>query len=190
MNAECSRVRDNLNRYLDNDLSGRAATTLVAHLETCVGCHHVYERLRAVKTSLQQVEAPPSSAVEAARVRSFVRLARSVRQKDTAKSPDRNRLAVRHVMRMPRIWQPMVLGIVAATVATILFLMPQPQTKGPNIGEEGALPGGAELSAMFDLHDVRGGSLTATDSTLYRSDAAEAHAALLARADETMTGSL
>jgi len=42
----CTRVRENLNRFLDNDLAAKEATECASHLETCVGCRHAYEQLR------------------------------------------------------------------------------------------------------------------------------------------------
>lgn len=191
MNAECNRVRENLNRYLDNDLSGREATNLVAHLETCVGCHHVYERLRAVKTALHQIEDLQPATMEATRLRAFARLAQSAHQKNGVKTAVRQNVWSWNVLMSPRVWQSVSLSVAAvATLVAVLFLIPQPHKTTPTTIDGTPLPGGAELSAMFDLHDVQGGGLTATDPTLSRSEAAEAHALLLARADDTVSGSL
>ncbi len=189
MNAECNKIRENLNRYLDNDLSGRDATDLASHLEVCVGCHHVYTQLRAVKTAFHQIPEPSSGEMEAARARSFARLARFAQQKDAAKSPVQHNAWSWHRLNMARVWQPVAVSAFAAAIAA-LILLPQPQVTPPVSTDGAPLPGRAELLAMFDLHDAHGGSLTATDPTLYRSEAAEAHAALLARADETVSGGL
>lgn len=190
MNAECTRVRDNLNRYLDNDLSGHDATNVAAHLEGCVGCHHVYEKLRSVKTAVHKLGEPRPDVVEAARIRAFNRLAHAAHQETAAENTARQSSRPWRFFVPQRVWQPALAAVAAATLVAGLFLVPQSRTDHTVAGEGGALPGGSELSAMFDLHDAHGGGLGATDPTLYRSEAAEAHAALLARADDSVTGSL
>lgn len=171
MNRECDRARDVLSRFLDNDLPGRDATRLVAHLTQCVGCRHEYDRLQGVKTALHL--APVPAAPESVRTRVLAHV-------EQAQTAPVERATIPHFW-----WHPLAATFAAATAAAAFWLFPGPTNTAsglPPVGVSVAAGQDAELTALFDLHDARVSHYQAADPILHRSEAADSHAAQLAAA--------
>jgi anti-sigma factor RsiW len=187
----CSQARENLDRFLDNDLSGREATDIAAHLDTCAACHHEFENQRAMRTALRQFAATTDGAVEA-RDRVFARLEQQVRAEKQAPSRRGFRLTSSAWMGWfsTHVAHSAVATVTAAAfVAGAVFLMNRPQ-EVQTPGGVVELPGPAEIELMFALHDAHVGGLTGDDPILRRSQTAEAHAEFMDRANETLSGNL
>lgn len=52
----CKWVAKNLRRYEDGRLTGTMRDEIEQHLRTCVGCHHLHERIRAIRRALTELE--------------------------------------------------------------------------------------------------------------------------------------
>jgi anti-sigma factor RsiW len=193
MNAarNCEKTRDSLTRFLDNELPGREATEVTAHLEACADCRREYDQFKQMKETLRALPLPSAQNAETARLRAFARLESAVHA-ETSLPPARS------AWRWPaalRGWQPAVATVAAAALVGVFFMLPNaseveetPALNGTAV--TAPLPGASELSELYALHDVHGGPLTEDDMLLRRSETADAHAALLDHADATVAGSL
>jgi anti-sigma factor RsiW len=192
MRKRCEHVRENLSRFLDNDLSGRQATAIAAHLDDCLGCRHEYDALRAVRQTIQTTSTastPPDAA--GARERVFARFEQAVHETPPVPAPAQRIAAWTSVLptwRRPSAGGTLLAALGIAGIA-FLLLRPTPET-APTKSATPSLPGDREISLLFDLHDAHVGGLTSDDPVLRRSQAAEAHASLIQRADETIAESL
>jgi anti-sigma factor RsiW len=90
----CNKARENLDRFLDNDLSGREATDVAAHLDTCAACRQEFEQRRATQTALRRFAATPDGAQEA-RERVFARFERLVQEEARTLPAWRERVSLR-----------------------------------------------------------------------------------------------
>lgn len=187
----CSQARNSLDRFLDNDLSGREATDIAAHLDSCAACRQEFEKQRAMKVSLRQFATTSDGAADA-RERAFARLEQQVQRDE--QTVTRKRFPIPQANWIgwffSRAGQSTVATVTAAAfVVGMVFLMNRPQeiqTPGGVV----ELPGPAEMDWMFALHDAHVGGLTGDDPILRRSQTAEAHAEFMARANETLSGNL
>ena len=73
-NKECEQVREQISAFLDNELNSKDAVAMTHHLENCVPCHHEYERIKAVRTTLRALPLPAPALRESAKEHAFARL--------------------------------------------------------------------------------------------------------------------
>lgn len=179
----CTRAINNLSRFLDGDLDGRAATAVAEHLAVCPACRGAREREQALRAALRGLPVPPGG--DAARERVFSRLHRAVR---TGEARSRRALWIWR----PVAWRPAAATLAAAALAALVFLLgPAPISPPSGPALDVPLPGPAEMSTLYHLHDAHGGAVLAPDEPiLHRDVAAEARAALLRDADDAVAGSL
>ena len=155
---ECNRAL--LTRLLDNDLASGEATRLTAHLHGCVACRRAYDETVALRHAVRSLPAPSASRAEAARARVYARLERSVR---VAPAP----------VRPAPVWGLRLAGglATAGAAAGLLFLtlpglrQTAPAPRAGAIATSAVavpLPGGGEMSELFQLHDAR--SLAAAEA--------------------------
>ena len=183
---------ETLSRFLDNDLPSHEAADVALHLQACPVCQAAYEQTQRARTLLRGLPPPdaPFGGPDAARIRVFERVRRSVRVGDSS-TPVPPRTA-----RLP-FWA----GTAAATAAVCLVgigvfswnaAAPSGDTAEPTVERVTAfvptaatapagvtLPSQNEMSLLYHLHDAHSASLSASDPTDRRDCAAEARAALL-----------
>jgi anti-sigma factor RsiW len=190
MTNGCDQARAKLNRFLDNDLSGREATDIAAHLEACAACRQEFEALRAVRGALHVLETIPTGADDA-RERVFARLEKVAQSPEIATNRKPGRPVAERLTTWlySLAWRPTLATMTAAVVVGAVFFLNQPGTV-ETPAERTELPGPGEMSLLFELHDAHVGALTGEDPVLRRTQAAEAHAALLQRADDLVSGNL
>ena len=184
--------KESLSRFLDNDLPSREAADVALHLQTCSSCQAAYQQMQRAQTLLRGVPLPgaPFGGPDAARVRVFERVRRSVRVGDSAAA------AVPHQTTRLPFWA----GTAATTAAVFIVGMgvfswnaasPSLGTEEPSAERVAAfvpmpaatprvpLPSQNEMAFLYHLHDAHSASLSVSDPTDRRDCAAEARAALL-----------
>ena len=180
----CSQTRDNLSRFLDNDLDGRTATALAEHMSRCAGCRNAYEDMGRVRTILRGLTPPVSG--DSVRERVFARLERAA----YAKTEKPRRV---WSLSLPSLaWHPLTVTLAAAAAAAgTWYLMPSTVVAPPHaVTLAAALPNDGEITRLDRLHDVQTAGLSDEEPIARRDAIAEAHAALLSDADAAVTGSL
>ena len=179
--SNCNDTRENLSRFLDNDLGGAEATEMAAHLDECIGCRHEYDRLIALRAAIQSLSAPGDGG---ARDRVFGRLETLARQ-----APETG--AVNRAPRRP--WPSFTLrpayaaGLGAAAATCIAFLVFSPSVPPATATP---LPNTMEMSQFYAMHDAHLVGLSSAEPVGHRDLAAEGRATLIASADESVGGSL
>ena len=69
----CTKVRENLERFLDGAVSTRRTLEIKEHLATCSSCSTVYAELEAMKSLLRESTLPPMPEAIAANIMTVAR---------------------------------------------------------------------------------------------------------------------
>ena len=188
----CEKVQAKLNSFLDNALAGRDAVDMAAHLESCPACYQEFRGLEAVRDAVRRLPAPASS--DAVRLQAFQRLENVVyagESSTTNACPNRWSATFLHGITG---WSSAMATLTAAAVAAgIVFLVPLSQNRETTLTSpvsSQVVPSEAEIHDLFTLHDVHAVEWTGDDTFARRDAAAQAHGALLGRADASVTSNL
>lgn len=188
----CEKVQGKLNSFLDNALAGRDAINIAAHLESCPACYQEFRGLEAVRDAVRRLPAPSSS--DAVRLRAFQRLENVVHAGESSTTNARpHRWSATFLHSITGWSSAMATLMAAAAAAGIVFLVPLSQNRDtplPSPVSSQVVPSEAEIHDLFTLHDVHAAEWTGDDTLARRDAAAQAHGALLGRADAAVTGSL
>ena len=167
----CKWLQQNINRFLDNDLSGNDAAKAAHHLTECGECRLLQDEMDAVRGLVRSAILPESG--DLARERVFARLEQAVAGK---------RGMSRRRFHWPAItWQPAIATVAAAAVVIGLVALLPGRTPVDKIGIES--PNAVEMTRFFNLHDAQSADLVAGDPITHRDVRAEAQAALLQDAE-------
>ena len=188
----CKKVQERLNSFLDNALAGRDAVDIAAHLESCPACYQEFRGIQGVRDAVRHLPAPTSG--DAVRLRAFQRLENVVHTDDRSPAKARPNRWSETFLRGITGWSSAMATLTAAAVAAgIVFLVPLSQSAekplSPSVSTQ-VVPSEAEIHDLFTLHDVHAVEWTGDDTLARRDAAAQAHGALLGRADAAVTGSL
>jgi hypothetical protein len=183
---KCRRVREQLSRFIDRDLSPRESAHITTHLKQCVDCRKERETLEALRTGIRNTAwTMDERSQETMRLRAFSRLRANLAE-GTPLAPTGRKL-FNHFSLWQRRWQPVVTSVLAAgIVAGAVFLVPTQDQEAfsPTMTENATvIPSENELMRLYQLHEANGLHHTVDESILSRSRVADAHAALIEHHD-------
>lgn len=135
----CQTTRAQVDALLDNALPAAEAAAIVAHIEACPGCRHLWDRARTVQTALRQLPLPAAS--ETARAQVFARFERAAAEMPAPGPAARLRawLAAR---------PPVPVLAAAAAAVGVAFLIPVAPA------EPDPFPAPQEIRLLIDRHDI------------------------------------